>query len=90
MFNSRIRTIARTATASAVMASGLGLAAFGLAGTANAAPINHAPELVYCQVYHNGIPVAPSAPRLPLSPHRNRDPAHDGLGPFCVCGKNWF
>ena len=57
MFNNRIRTIARTATGSALLASGLGLAAFGLAGTANAAPINHAPERVYCQVYHNGIPV---------------------------------
>jgi hypothetical protein len=56
MFNSRIRTVARTATASALMASGLGLAAFGFAGTANAAPV-HAPERVYCQVYHNGIPV---------------------------------
>jgi hypothetical protein len=56
MFNSRIRTIARTAT-SAVMAAGLGLVAFGLAGTANAAPINPTPDRVYCQVYHNGIPV---------------------------------
>ena len=41
---------------SALLASGLGLAAFGLAGTANAAPVQ-APERVYCQVYHNGVPV---------------------------------
>ena len=57
MFNSRIRTIARTATASAVMASGLGRPPSGLPNAPNAAPINHAPERVYCQVYHNGIPV---------------------------------
>ncbi len=82
MFNNRIRTIARTATGSALLASGLGLAAFGLAGTANAAPVNHAPERVYCQVYHNGIPVYWYPGLLPLTPRRDLDPAHRGLGPF--------
>jgi hypothetical protein len=57
MITNRIRTIARNAAGTAVLASGLGLAAFGLAGTANAAPVNHAPERVFCQVYYNGVPV---------------------------------
>ena len=56
MITDRIRTIARNAAGAAVLASGLGVATFGLAGTANAAPV-HAPERVYCQVYHNGVPV---------------------------------
>jgi hypothetical protein len=56
MSTNRIRTIARNATCSALLASGLGLAAFGLAGTASAAPV-HAPERVYCQVYRNGVPI---------------------------------
>ena len=56
MINTRIRNIARNAAGAAVLASGLGMAAFGLAGTANAAPV-HPPQAVYCQVYHNGIPV---------------------------------
>jgi hypothetical protein len=57
MINNRIRSIVRNATGTALLASSLGLAAFGLAGTASAAPINNAPQAVYCQVYHNGIPV---------------------------------
>ena len=56
MSTNRIRTIARNATCSALLASGLGPAAFGLAGTASAAPV-HAPERVYCQVYRNGVPI---------------------------------
>ena len=85
MFNNRIRTIARTATGSALLASGLGLAAFGLRRYGRRRPeINHAPERVYCQVYHNGIPVYSYPGLLPLTPRRDLDPARRGLGPF-VC-----
>ena len=86
MFNNRIRTVARTATGSALLASGLGLAAFGLAGTANAAPVNHAPERVYCQVYHNGVPVYWywGFCRMVSKSTRKSGPSPQWAGSFCV------
>jgi hypothetical protein len=56
MINNRVRTSIRTVTGSTLVASALGLAALGFSSAANAAPVNNAPQALYCQVYINGQP----------------------------------
>ena len=57
MITNRIRTIARNATGTALMASALGLSAVGLAGIADAAPVQapqtvQAPQAVHAPDWH--------------------------------------
>jgi hypothetical protein len=56
MKNTRINTLVRTAVGSTLIAGALGASAIGLSSVASAAPVNNAPDAVYCQVYRNGVP----------------------------------
>ena len=53
MINNHIRTLVRAAAGTALLASGLGLAAVGVASAANAAPV-HPPQSVCWETYSDG------------------------------------
>ncbi len=53
MINNRFRTIVSTAVGSALLASGLGLAAVTVAGTANAIPVDP-PQAVCYEMWSDG------------------------------------
>jgi hypothetical protein len=54
MIANHIRTIVRTTAGTALLASGLGLAAVGVAGAANAAPLIDPPQSVCWETYGDG------------------------------------